>query len=210
MKNVTGSYKNFIAGIRIGILLLFLMLGCIVMAAEEVADSQAGEIQSPAVPENTPEQNPSNSTLDPTSSLDNSVIPTSAVSAPKPATVKTNSASQVASVIGGLAIILVLIYGLSWFVKRFAQGGFMQSPGMKIISSMPLGTRERLILVDVGGKQLLLGVTAGQINTLHVFEEPAIVAEKAQVAGSEFSQKLMAILQKNNASDANAQKNSNS
>ena len=74
----------------------------------------------------------------------------------------------------------------------------MQNPSMKIVSSMPLGTRERLLLVDVGGKQLLLGVTATQINTLHVFDEPVVPAEKPQPIGSDFSQKLMAILQQKN------------
>jgi flagellar protein FliO/FliZ len=107
----------------------------------------------------------------------------------------TSSASQLASLLGGLVLILVLIYGLSWFVKRFSQGGFMQNPSMKIVSSMPMGTRERLMLVDVGGKQLLLGVTATQINTLHVFDEPVVPTEKSQPVASDFSQKLMAILQ---------------
>jgi flagellar protein FliO/FliZ len=209
MKNFTGLYKNSIAGILSGVFLLFFIPSCIVMATEPGGDIQPGLVQSQAAPD-TAEQNSSNSTSDPSASINTSVPPTSPVNAPKPASTKTNSTSQLASVIGGLAIIVVLIYGLSWFVKRFAQGGFMQSPGMKIISSMPLGTRERIVLVDVGGKQLLLGVTASQINTLHVFEEPAVVAEKAQVAGSEFSQKLMAILHKNNTPDANAQKNSNS
>lgn len=115
---------------------------------------------------------------------------------------KTNSASQLVSLIGGLALILALIYGLSLFVKRFSQGGFLHNPTMKIVSAMPLGTRERLMLVDIGGKQLLLGVTATQINTLHVFDEPVVQTEKSQAAASDFSQKLMAILQQKNVLSA--------
>ncbi len=124
----------------------------------------------------------------------------------------TSSASQLASLIGGLALILGLIYGLSWFVKRFSQGGFMQNPSMKIVSAMPLGTRERLMLVDVGGKQLLLGVTATHINTLHVFDEPVVHAEKPTPITSDFSQKLMAILQQKNVAtpDDTSHKKSNS
>jgi flagellar protein FliO/FliZ len=119
-----------------------------------------------------------------------------------PGAAKTNSASQLASLIGGLALILVLIYGLSWFVKRFSQGGFLHNPTMKIVSAMPLGTRERLMLVEIGGKQLLLGVTATQINTLHVFDEPVVLSEKEQPVASDFSQKLMAILQQKNITSA--------
>ena len=124
----------------------------------------------------------------------------------------TSSAAQLASLLGGLILILILIYGLSWFAKRFSQGGFLQNPIIKIVSAMPLGTRERLMLVNVGGKQLLLGVTATQINTLHVFDEPVVPAEKAQSTASDFSQKLMSILQQQNSASPNdvAQKNSNS
>ncbi len=111
---------------------------------------------------------------------------------------QTNSASQLAALIGGLALILVLIYGLSWFVKRFSQGGFLNNPTMKIVTAMPLGTRERLMLIDVGGKQLLLGVTATQINTLHVFDDPVVQTGSNQPATSDFSQKLMSILQQKN------------
>ena len=110
---------------------------------------------------------------------------------------KISSSSQLANLVGGLMLILALIYGLSWFVKRFSQGGFMQNSTIKMLSTMPLGTRERIMLVDIGGKQILLGITATQINALHVFEEPVVnTTENAVPASSEFNQKLMALLQK--------------
>jgi flagellar protein FliO/FliZ len=208
MKNFTGLHKNSTPCMRCGIFLLLLLPNCIVWAAEPITNKEPSSVASQLAPENSPALNPSRSIQD--ANTNTNIATTSPVNTPKPVATKTNSVSQLASVIGGLAIIVVLIYGLSWFVKRFAQGGFAHNPGMKIISSMPLGTRERLMLVDVGGKQLLLGVTAAQINTLHVFDEPVVIAEKTQPVASEFSQKLMAILQKNNIPDANAQKNSHS
>jgi flagellar protein FliO/FliZ len=111
---------------------------------------------------------------------------------------KISSGSQLANLMGGLILILGLIYGLSWFVKRFSQGGFTQNSTIKMLSAMPLGTRERIMLVDVGGKQILLGITATTINTLHVFDDPVInTTENIKPATSDFSQKLMALLQKN-------------
>ena len=205
MKNFTGLHKKSIAGSRCGIFLLLLLTSCFTWAAEPAATS----VSDPATNQIAAENNVSQAVSPPINATNTSVATTSPVTSLKPASTKTNSASQLASVVGGLAIILVLIYGLSWFVKRFAQGGFAQNASMKIISSMPLGTRERLMLVEVGGKQLLLGVTATQINTLHVFDEPVIAAEKSQPAASDFSQKLMAIIQKNNSPDMNAPKNSN-
>lgn len=201
MASFTGPVRPTIAGI--GCALAILLASHLAWADTAAAGAQAS---SPAA-----------------AIADTAVAPV--YQAPNPAGVKannpapkSNSAAQLANLVGGLALILVLIYGLSWFVKRFSQGGFMQNPAMKILATMPLGTRERLMLVEVGGQQLLLGVTATAINTLHVFTEPVILAgEKspqpaAQRATSEFSQKLMAILQQKNIPDAgdNSHKNANS
>jgi flagellar protein FliO/FliZ len=206
MLDFTSLLKNINVGISTLFLSIAFSVSSVSMAAEPVGNTQNNVLQAQSPVENSPVQSLPNSTPNANATI-NSVSP---VNTPKSSVTKTDSASQLASVIGGLAIILILIYGLSWFVKRFAQGGFMQNPGMKMVSSMALGTRERLMLVEVGGKQILLGVTATQINNLHVFDEPVIVAEKTQAATSEFSHKLMAILQKNQNPDIAADKKSNS
>lgn len=182
MQNFTGSIKKSIAGI-LCVLSIFFYSPVFANDSPVVAENSAVAASSISA-------NP----VAELSSVQSSALATlSGKSVAVP--VKTNSASQLASLVGGLLLILVLIYGLSWFVKRFSQGGFLQNPTMKIVSAMPLGTRERLMLVDVGGKQLLLGVTATQINTLHVFDEPVVNTDKDQAVPSEFSQKLMSILQ---------------
>jgi len=90
--------------------------------------------------------------------------------------------------------IIGLIFAISWFVKRFSQGAFSANAHIKVISAMPLGTRERIVLIEAGGQQLLLGITSTNINTLHVFETPIVVDNKTE-SQSDFSRKLMAILQ---------------
>lgn len=104
------------------------------------------------------------------------------------------SGRHLVSVTLALMGIVGLIFALSWFVKRFSHGGFTAGSTIKILSSMPLGTRERIVLIDAGGQQILLGITATNINTLHVFETPIVVDNKAE-AQSDFSRKLMTILQ---------------
>lgn len=90
--------------------------------------------------------------------------------------------------------IIALIFAISWFVKRFSHGAFSANAHIKVLSAMPLGTRERIVLIEAGGQQLLLGITSTSINTLHVFETPVVVDNKTENS-SEFSRKLMAILQ---------------
>ncbi len=196
MQNFTGFYKRIIAGMGCALGIFFISHYTF---AKDVSVAQTST-EKPAVVSAVDAQGTTASSVTEPVAATAPVYSSSAKSIVIPA--KTNSASQLASLAGGLALILVLIYGLSWFVKRFSQGGFLQNPTMKIVASMPLGTRERLMLVDVGGKQLLLGVTATQINTLQVFDEPVVQMEKNQPIASDFSQKLMAVLQQKNMSSS--------
>lgn len=74
----------------------------------------------------------------------------------------------------GLLLVVGTILALAWLSRRL--GGALPGNGkvMKILAVLPLGTREKIVLVEVGGQQLMLGVTPGQINTLQVFEQPVI------------------------------------
>lgn len=211
MQNFTGSHKKTIAGIGCALVIFFLPLGSFANDAAPIVFSETNPVVASTV--TTTATNDAKAPAEITST--NTPV-TAPVNTPKPATQKVSSASQLANLLGGLVLIIVLIYGLSWFVKRFSQGGFMHNPTMKIVSALPLGTRERLMLVDVGGKQILLGVSATQINTLHVFDEPIVNSEKVrtenkQPIASDFSQKLMTILQQKNFSpDDGSHKKSNS
>jgi flagellar protein FliO/FliZ len=119
---------------------------------------------------------------------------------------KIGSGSHLLNVTLGLVGIVGLIFVLSAFVKRFGSGTFSTNSQLKILSSMPLGTRERIVLIDAGGQQLLLGITPTSINTLHVFADPIVMDNKAEVQ-SDFSQKLMAILQQKTSKPSSNNKN---
>lgn len=110
------------------------------------------------------------------------------------ATTQIGSGRHLVNVTLALMGIIGLIFAISWFVKRFSQGAFSANAHIKILSAMPLGTRERIVLIEVGGQQLLLGITSTNINTLHMFETPIVVENKTDNQ-SDFSRKLMAILQ---------------
>ncbi|WP_051234962.1 flagellar biosynthetic protein FliO [Marinimicrobium agarilyticum] len=114
----------------------------------------------------------------------------------------TNAASQLLNVAFSLLLIIGLILALAWLLRRFGQGNFLNQQSMKIMASMPLGTRERLLVVEVGGQQILLGVTSHQINTLHVFDEPVVDASGG--TSTDFKKRLMALMNRAPASDTPA------
>ena len=73
-------------------------------------------------------------------------------------------------VIMALLGMIFLILALGWLVKRFSGVNFSGGQNMKIMSSLALGAKERVSLVEVNGTQFLLGVTSQSINHLHTFD----------------------------------------
>jgi len=76
-----------------------------------------------------------------------------------------------------LVFIVGLIFACGWLVRRMAGGTSFNHRHIKVLSVMPLGTREKLMLVKAFDDYLLLGVTNNNINTLHRFDEPPDLTE---------------------------------
>lgn len=79
-----------------------------------------------------------------------------------------------------LLLVVGLILGLGWLAKRLP--GMQRGAGtsqLKVVASVALGPRERAVVIDVAGTQLLLGVGAGGVRTLHTLEHPLAVSESA-------------------------------
>lgn len=95
------------------------------------------------------------------------------------------STAAAAAQIGlGLVVVLLLLFFLAWLVRRLnlVPGAMGASGGMKVLAVLPLSNRERLMLVQVGNEQLLLGVTSQQINLLHRLDEPLPTTGTQQAA----------------------------
>ncbi|WP_172437617.1 flagellar biosynthetic protein FliO [Acidithiobacillus marinus] len=72
-----------------------------------------------------------------------------------------------------LLFVLAIFFVVIWMLKRFQPGSLGSTAGaLRVIGSLPLGARERLLLVQVGEQQLLLGVTPTGIHLLHTLETP--------------------------------------
>lgn len=69
-------------------------------------------------------------------------------------------------VVSALAIVLALIVGTSWLLHKLRSQALGHGQLIHIESSVSVGTRERVVLIEVAGKWILVGVTPGHINTL--------------------------------------------
>lgn len=75
------------------------------------------------------------------------------------------SGNDIGAMVLALFAVLVVIVVLASLLKRFNLK-FQGASGMKVLSSVSLGTKERLVIVEVGGQKLLLGVTQQRIDCL--------------------------------------------
>ncbi len=97
--------------------------------------------------------------------------------------------TDIMTVMMGLGLVLLIILGCAWLVRRIGMVPSANTGHIKVLAVLSVGSKERITLIEVGGKQLLVGVTANQINTLHCFNEPVVDSTNIK-NNSEFAQKL--------------------
>jgi flagellar protein FliO/FliZ len=111
----------------------------------------------------------------------------------KAATSQGVSTSQYANLFLGLVAIIGFIFLVAWLLRRVGGVSTASASAMKIVAGLSLGSRDRVVLLQVGEKQILVGASPGNISLIHAFDEPAIEVESAS-SGSDFYRKLQASL----------------
>lgn len=86
------------------------------------------------------------------------------------------------TVIGGLLLVLLLIVVIGWVIRRMGGMTSLGGQSMKIIAALSVGSREKVLLIEVGDKQILLGVAPGRVSCLQTFETP-VIDSNTPVAG---------------------------
>ncbi len=88
------------------------------------------------------------------------------------------SGGSLVRMIFGLLLVLGLIYGLHWFLKKIKQSkeSTASGPGLETIASLPLGTNRSLHLVRVGGEIVLLGAAEHAVTPIRRYSEAEAAA----------------------------------
>lgn len=84
-------------------------------------------------------------------------------------TVSTAAASPVLSVFKtllGLLVVLAVMAGVAWMTKRLAGRSGASHSVARIVGGVSVGTRERVVVVEVGKRWLVVGVAAGSVSAI--------------------------------------------
>jgi len=97
--------------------------------------------------------------------------------------------------LGGLIFVLAIFFFCVWLMRKTNLFNMHSNNQMRIIGGLSLGTKERLVLVQLGSKQLVLGVCPGRVETLHVLEgDECLSANATNPSEESFATKFSAAM----------------
>ncbi|MBL8376893.1 MAG: flagellar biosynthetic protein FliO [Burkholderiales bacterium] len=73
----------------------------------------------------------------------------------------------------GLLFVLALIGALAWAARRFGAGRSVAPSHIRTVASASVGTRERVVIVEIAGEWMVLGVAPGRVDTIARMARPA-------------------------------------
>ena len=129
-----------------------------------------------------------------------------------PASMPTSSGASVGAAgllqtILALMLVLGLLAGLAWVMKRYGPKMSGGSANLRVVGALNLGGRERIMVVEVGDQWIVVGAAPGRVNALHTMPrqegELAPTASHGGAAGgnpgANFSDWLKKTIDKRNA-----------
>jgi flagellar protein FliO/FliZ len=100
----------------------------------------------------------------------------------------------------GLFAVVFLIVAMAWGMRRMGGVPGTSAGALRVLGGLSMGTRERVVLIQVGDTQLLLGVAPGRVETLYVLDEPIAQSDAAKPGMSNFAANLTAALNRSKKS----------
>jgi flagellar protein FliO/FliZ len=73
----------------------------------------------------------------------------------------------------GLAVVLAVMALITWALKRMVPGVGNKQSVIRIVGGVSVGSRERVVVLEVAGRWIVVGVAAGQVSSLANLESGA-------------------------------------
>lgn len=99
-----------------------------------------------------------------------------------------------------LALVIAFIFGSLWLLKRLSMPRGATAGLLRVIAAQAVGPRERVVLVEVGGRWLVLGVAPGSVRSLADLPRQDLpLSPPSTPVGGDFASWLKAARTRNNA-----------
>ncbi|PSV23339.1 flagellar biosynthetic protein FliO [Photobacterium leiognathi subsp. mandapamensis] len=102
---------------------------------------------------------------------------------------------NIATTLASLLLVLVIIVFLAWLLKRMRVAGISgNDSGLKVVKQLAVGQRERVVLLQVGEEQMLVGITQHNISLLSKLDKPLTMDESPS---GDFASQLSKLMKNN-------------
>jgi flagellar protein FliO/FliZ len=109
------------------------------------------------------------------------------------------SSGSLLQVLLGLVVVLGLMAALAWMLRRMGMAKTTSAGTVKIIGGVNVGSRERILVVEVADQWIVVGVAPGRVNTLATMpRQEGIAPQDAVSAPPNFAAWLKQKIEKRN------------
>lgn len=113
-----------------------------------------------------------------------------------PSTLAAAPGSQLdwATTFGSLVFVVAFILLLAWLLKRMRVPALINQKGLSVVRQIAVGHRERIVIVQAGEEQFLVGVTPQSIQLISKLDKPL---SQEEMANGPFASQLTQLLKNN-------------
>jgi len=109
-------------------------------------------------------------------------------------------AGNLLQVLLGLGVVLALLMGGAFVMRRLGRMPGLANQAIKTIAAASVGTRERVVLLEVSGQWVLVGVAPGQVRALATLPKGELPAASDIPSHPGFAHILQRFTDRRNAS----------
>ncbi len=77
-----------------------------------------------------------------------------------------------ASMLGSLLLVVIIILAMAWMLRKMRVPHIGGQKDFMVVRQLVLGTKERLIIVQAGEEQFMVGMTASSVQLISKLEQP--------------------------------------
>lgn len=110
-----------------------------------------------------------------------------------------STAGSLIQVFIGLVAVLFLIAGAAWIAKRLGVTQMGASNLLRVVSTASVGTRERVVVVEIGESWLVVGVAPGSVNALMTLPKGDFPSHTTPALPGSFGLRLQQLIEKRRA-----------
>lgn len=101
-------------------------------------------------------------------------------------TAPTSGAGAVIQMLGALGVVLAALFAVLWLLRRISGGKLAGPAPIRTVGGIAVGSRERVLLLEIGEHWLVVGVAPGSVTGIATLPRGELQQDSAQPAAADF------------------------